>query len=592
MSLGSHGSGSPLGQLPPTRNRCQAPLSGNRIERVLQEYEESGSRGWKRPSNDGDVVSMGTRYTRSMMPMDHSGWERQRQSEHDRRYAMELAGDAPQDYHELLVAEPNRSSEEGSRTQVAQDDIIRREQEELEALFEPIRRLQDAWNREDDLVIHQEPEMARSFAAQREREGNRAIQETQRHMHAQIQAEDARQLDEDAKLARALFEIENEMPASPEGYGHQSTWTDELMGSGSQWSLGPLLPRRRRTGTSPFQWLKRALGLATNQSAVPVTAGISHPHQNVLAPNEPNSIRSSPPRDANPAKGIGTIRSSGGVESAREKRERQRSSTADRDAISIGLSVTEDVQDAWKHDPQKNESSARHAKEAGATEQRASAGMGRPHRKEWQQRRAGQRGQEEQTRTRAARPVECTACTEPVPRKQTCRLGCKHRYCQTCLETAIQMAVKDKKAFRCCSVQVEPDVVSRWLPAEVQSAYKAVLEELSTPNPTYCHSRRCSAFIPTAKYVGETALCPRCSNVTCRLCKKKVHAGTICEQDTAGQALLSLSETRKWMRCPHCKNMVERISGCLHMTCRCGTEFCYNCGKARWRCRGAKCTRR
>ncbi|OAG34691.1 UV damage endonuclease uvsE [Fonsecaea monophora] len=386
---------------------------------------------------------------------------------------MELAGDAPQDYHELLVAEPNRSSEEGSRTQAAQDDIIRREQEELEALFEPIRRLQDAWNREDDLVIHQEPEMAQSFAAQREREGNRVIHESQRHMHAKIQAEDARQLDEDAKLARALFEIENEVRASPEGYGHQSTWTDELMGSGSQWSLGPLLPRRRRTGTSPFQWLKRALGLATNQSAVPVSAGISHPHQNILVPNEPNSIRSSPPRDANPVKGIGTIRSSGGVESAREKRERQRSSTADRDAISIGLSVTEDVQDAWKHDPRKNESSARHAKEAGATEQRASAGLGRPHRKEWQQRRAGQKGQEEQTRTRAARPVECTACTEPVPRKQTCRLGCKHRYCQTCLETAIQMAVKDKKAFRCCSVQVEPDVVSRWLPAEVQSAYKA-----------------------------------------------------------------------------------------------------------------------
>ncbi|OAL39813.1 hypothetical protein AYO20_00725 [Fonsecaea nubica] len=407
------------------------------------------------------------------MPMEHSGWERQRQSEHDRRCAMELAGDAPQDYHELLVAEPNRSSERGSRIQVAQDDIIRREQEELEALFEPIRRLQDKWNREVDLVIHQEQEMARPSAAQKEKEGNRAIQETQRDMHAQIQAEDARQLEEDAKLARALFEIENEMRASPERHGHQSTWTDELMGSGSQWSLSPLLPRRRSPGTSPFQWLKRALGLATNQSAVPVPAGISRPHQNLLAPNEPNSIRSSPPRDANPVKGTGAIGSFGGVGSAREKRERQKSSTADRDAISIGLSVTEDVQGAWKHDTRKNESSARYVKEDGATEQQAFAGLERPHRKELQQRRAGHKGQEEQTRTRAARPVECTACTEPVPRRQTCRLGCKHRYCQTCLETAIQMAVKDKKAFRCCSVQVEPDVVSRWLPSEIQSAYKA-----------------------------------------------------------------------------------------------------------------------
>ena len=29
--------------------------------------------------------------------------------------------------------------------------------------------------------------------------------------------------------------------------------------------------------------------------------------------------------------------------------------------------------------------------------------------------------------------------------------------------------------------------------------------------------------------------------------------------------------------CPYCKKLVMRISGCLHMTCNCGHEFCYHC---------------
>jgi hypothetical protein len=31
-------------------------------------------------------------------------------------------------------------------------------------------------------------------------------------------------------------------------------------------------------------------------------------------------------------------------------------------------------------------------------------------------------------------------------------------------------------------------------------------------------------------------------------------------------------------RCRRCGNGIERVSGCLHMTCRCGYEFCFKCG--------------
>jgi len=29
--------------------------------------------------------------------------------------------------------------------------------------------------------------------------------------------------------------------------------------------------------------------------------------------------------------------------------------------------------------------------------------------------------------------------------------------------------------------------------------------------------------------------------------------------------------------CPQCKEGVEKSEGCLHMKCRCGFEFCYDC---------------
>jgi hypothetical protein len=119
-----------------------------------------------------------------------------------------------------------------------------------------------------------------------------------------------------------------------------------------------------------------------------------------------------------------------------------------------------------------------------------------------------------------------------------------------------------------------------------------MVEELATPNPTYCSARPCAAFIPPRQYQGDIAVCERCAGVTCRLCKAGVHPGVVCEQDAAGLALLRLAGRKKWTQCPHCRNLVERESGCLHMSCRCGMEFCYNCGRPSSQCGGESCKRR
>lgn len=34
----------------------------------------------------------------------------------------------------------------------------------------------------------------------------------------------------------------------------------------------------------------------------------------------------------------------------------------------------------------------------------------------------------------------------------------------------------------------------------------------------------------------------------------------------------------QYKQCPSCKFWVSKNQGCDHMTCRCGYEFCYQCG--------------
>lgn len=43
-------------------------------------------------------------------------------------------------------------------------------------------------------------------------------------------------------------------------------------------------------------------------------------------------------------------------------------------------------------------------------------------------------------------------------------------------------------------------------------------------------------------------------------------------------ALERLASRERWRNCPHCRRTVELLSGCNHITCKCGHEFCYVCG--------------
>lgn len=104
-----------------------------------------------------------------------------------------------------------------------------------------------------------------------------------------------------------------------------------------------------------------------------------------------------------------------------------------------------------------------------------------------------------------------------------------------------------------------------------------------------------SAFIEQDTRDGRRMVCPKCHIMFCGLCKhpwelsrSKSHAKRSCEafarkyshllQDTDFAFVGQLLDCRS---CPGCSLRTNRTAGCNHMTCPCGTEWCYVC-EGRW----------
>ena len=153
------------------------------------------------------------------------------------------------------------------------------------------------------------------------------------------------------------------------------------------------------------------------------------------------------------------------------------------------------------------------------------------------------------------------------------------------MKAPFNIALKDKKPFTCCNQRVDINLAQAHISPDFLASYALMLLEFDTPNPLYCSTPKCSTFIPPASIKGDTGTCTKCAADTCRYCKKPSHSG-ICTEDKEGQTLRDLAKQKGWKECPKCKRFVERNTGCLHMTCKCLTEFCYSCGRLYSQCPG------
>ncbi|XP_030507507.2 E3 ubiquitin-protein ligase RSL1 [Cannabis sativa] len=198
--------------------------------------------------------------------------------------------------------------------------------------------------------------------------------------------------------------------------------------------------------------------------------------------------------------------------------------------------------------------------------------------------------------------IFCEICTERKPTDEIFpNASCTHSYCSDCIGRHVASKIGESSAVAvvacpgldCGGVhELEIESCRSILPKEIVEKWDEALCEalLMECEKFYCPFNDCSAVL--VREIGEEEVimeseCPICHRLFCARCNVVWHSGIGCEdyqrlnEDERGSEDLMVREManqKNWKRCPRCKFYVERIDGCLHITCRCNYQFCYGCG--------------
>ncbi|XP_047309969.1 E3 ubiquitin-protein ligase RSL1-like [Impatiens glandulifera] len=192
----------------------------------------------------------------------------------------------------------------------------------------------------------------------------------------------------------------------------------------------------------------------------------------------------------------------------------------------------------------------------------------------------------------------CEICAE---KKEMIQLNtCSHSFCSDCITHHITTKLNENaKLISClgynCAGTLDLDSIRPWISSELAVSWEEMLCKSMIPESEmyYCPFSDCSVMMVDDSNGKETitqAECPLCHRLFCVQCRVPFHVGIECDEflkldkDERGLGDLMVRELaakNKWRRCPNCRFYVEKKEGCLHITCRCGFQFCYACG-ANW----------
>ncbi|CAH8387477.1 unnamed protein product [Eruca vesicaria subsp. sativa] len=200
-----------------------------------------------------------------------------------------------------------------------------------------------------------------------------------------------------------------------------------------------------------------------------------------------------------------------------------------------------------------------------------------------------------------SRRTLCMICMDEKPSSDMFRglVTCTHAYCTQCTIHYVETKIKENSArIKCpdleCTRLIEPYMCRDLIPRNMFERWEKILCEslISSWDKLYCPFKDCSSVMILDDVGGSDANvtqteCPSCHRMFCAKCKVAWHVGIGCEEygntkkkssDEEDALLVQMAKNKYWKRCPSCKFYVEKVVGCVHMTCRCGSEFCYDCG--------------
>ncbi|TVY45978.1 ATP-dependent RNA helicase DEAH11-like protein [Lachnellula subtilissima] len=173
----------------------------------------------------------------------------------------------------------------------------------------------------------------------------------------------------------------------------------------------------------------------------------------------------------------------------------------------------------------------------------------------------------------------CVVCEDIFEDSALATAPCDHKFCRGCLQELFQRSQIDESLFppKCCG-SMPPEQVREFLTRELMATHEEKRVEFETVDRTYCSDLQCHRFVRPEHITRDLGTCTTCNKSTCTKCKATAHEGDDCPRDETTEALLNHGTEQGWRRCFLCRSLVEMMHGCNHITCRCGSEFCYQCG--------------
>ncbi|CAI2369580.1 unnamed protein product [Moneuplotes crassus] len=189
----------------------------------------------------------------------------------------------------------------------------------------------------------------------------------------------------------------------------------------------------------------------------------------------------------------------------------------------------------------------------------------------------------------------CNICYSAVEFADVHPLTCGHIFHPECIGQHLEAKTEEKSfPIKClehkCDTELTDDEIKEFcdkeLYSKIQKFQLEIFLEQNCEIFNRCPTPDCEfIFEWNASKEDSNFKCALCSKTYCIMCRVEWHEGLSCRdyRELKGyppedRAFYKFIKGTRFKQCPQCKFWVEKSSGCNHMTCRCGYQFCYRCG--------------